>query len=152
MIGQLSRPRCSRSMNGSERRMDNRPMRDVSLVVTVLNEAGTVGALMASIAAQTVRPREVIVVDGGSRDGTQLHVEWWHGRLGCPLRLLESPGANISAGRNRGIAMARAPLIAVTDAGVRLAPDWMEQITAPLLSDEIDIVAGFFVPDPETVL
>jgi glycosyltransferase involved in cell wall biosynthesis len=132
--------------------MDNRPARDVSLVVTVLNEVVTVGALMASIAAQTVRPREVIVVDGGSRDGTQLHVEWWHGRLGCPLRLMELPGANISEGRNRGIAAARAPLIAVTDAGVRLEPDWLEQITAPFRDEGVDSVAGFFVPDPETFL
>src|SRR3954471_24083805 len=129
MIGQLSRPRCSRSMNGSERRMDNRPMRDVSLVVTVLNEAGTVGALMESIAAQTVRPREVIVVDGGSRDGIQLHVAWWHGPLGGPLRLIEAPGTNISEGRNRGIAAARAPIIAVTDAGVRLEPAWLYEIS-----------------------
>ena len=81
----------------------------VSLVCTVLNEVNTVGDLMHSIAAQTVRPREVIIVDGGSRDGTQLHIEWWHGRLGCPLRLIEQPGANIAAGRNAGIAAARCP-------------------------------------------
>jgi glycosyltransferase involved in cell wall biosynthesis len=139
-------------MSASGRRMDNRPARDVSLVVTVLNEAGTVGALMASIAAQTVRPREVIVVDGGSRDGTQLHVEWWHGRLGCPLRLIEAPGTNIAEGRNRGIEAARAPFIAVTDAGVRLEPDWLERISDPFGDGQIDLVAGFFVPDPETVL
>jgi cellulose synthase/poly-beta-1,6-N-acetylglucosamine synthase-like glycosyltransferase len=131
--------------------MDDRPARDVSLVVTVLNEAGSVGTLLASIAAQTIRPREVIVVDGGSRDGTQLHVEWWHGRLGCPLRLIEVTGTNIAQGRNRGIAAARAPLIAVTDAGVRLEPDWLAQITAPFDRDAVAVVAGFFVPVAETV-
>src|SRR5215471_10464805 len=112
--------------------MDERPTCDASIVVTVLNEAGTVGALLESIAGQTVRPREVIIVDGGSRDGTQLHVEWWHGRLGCPLRLIECHGTNIAQGRNRGIAAARASLIAVTDAGVRLEPVWLESITAPM--------------------
>lgn len=139
-------------MTVSECHMDDRPTRDVSLIVTVLNEAGTISTLMASIAAQTIRPREVIVVDGGSRDGTQLHVEWWHGRLGCPLRLIEAPGTNISAGRNRGIAAARAPIIAVTDAGVRLDSNWLEEITAPFDCENTDIVAGFFVPDPDTVL
>lgn len=131
--------------------MADRPARDVSLILTVLNEAGTVGDLMRSIAAQTVRPREVIVVDGGSRDGTQLHVAWWHGRLGCPLRLIEVSGAGIAAGRNRAIAAARAPVIAVTDAGVRLAPDWLARITAPFADGAVDLVAGFFVPDAVTV-
>lgn len=123
---------------------------DVSLVCTVLNEAGTIDGLMRSIAAQSVRPREVIIVDGGSRDGTQLHAEWWHGRLGCPLRLIEQPGANISMGRNLGIASARSPVIAVTDAGVRLDDRWLERLCAPFADPSVVVSGGFFVPDART--
>ncbi|MHB8644683.1 MAG: glycosyltransferase [Thermomicrobiales bacterium] len=130
--------------------MAERYTRDVSLVCTVLNEANTVGDLMRSIAAQTVRPREVIIVDGGSRDGTQLHVEWWHGRLGCPLRLIEVPGAPISTGRNTGIAAARSPIVAITDAGVRLDERWLERIIAPFANEGVSVSAGFFVADPRT--
>lgn len=126
---------------------DRRPPA-VSLICTVLNEAATVGDLMGSIAAQTVRPREVVVVDGGSRDGTQLHVEWWHGRLGCPMRLIELPGANIATGRNAGIAAARFPVVAITDAGVRLDPHWLERIVAPFVDETVSVSAGFFVADP----
>lgn len=122
----------------------------VSLVCTVLNEAATVGDLMRSIAAQTVRPHEVIVVDGGSRDGTQLHVEWWHGRLGCPLRLIELPGANISTGRNAGIAAARFPIVAITDAGVRLDAHWLERIIAPFSDETVSVSAGWFVAEPRS--
>jgi cellulose synthase/poly-beta-1,6-N-acetylglucosamine synthase-like glycosyltransferase len=130
--------------------MPDRHAVDVSLVCTVLNEAGSVDDLMGSIAAQTVRPREVIIVDGGSRDGTQLHVEWWHGRLGCPLRLIESVGATIAMGRNIGIAAARAPVIAVTDAGVRLDDQWLEHLYAPFDDPSVSVCSGFFVPDPRT--
>ncbi|MGN6359191.1 MAG: glycosyltransferase family 2 protein, partial [Thermomicrobiales bacterium] len=42
----------------------------VSLVITVLNEAASLEPLLASIAAQTCPPAEIIVVDGGSTDGT----------------------------------------------------------------------------------
>lgn len=130
--------------------MPERPAVDVSLVCTVLNEAGDVDDLMRSIAVQTVRPREVIVVDGGSRDGTQLHIEWWHGRLGCPLRLIERGGATISEGRNIGIAAARAPVIAVTDAGVRLDNQWLAHLCTPFDDPSVSVCGGFFVPDPRT--
>jgi len=126
-------------------------MHDVSLVCTMLNEANTVNDLMHSIAAQTVRPREVIIVDGGSRDGTQLHVEWWHGRLGCPLRLIELTGATIATGRNAGIAAARFPILVITDAGVRLDAQWLEKIIAPFADETVSVSAGFFVTDPRSL-
>ena len=123
---------------------------DVSLIITVLNEADTIGDLFKSIAAQTVRPREVIVVDGGSRDGTQLHAEWWHGRLGTPLRVIDAPGTGISVGRNIGIRAATGPLIAVTDAGVVLASDWLAHLVAPFTDADITVVSGWFMPDART--
>ncbi|HEU5328198.1 MAG TPA: glycosyltransferase [Thermomicrobiales bacterium] len=124
----------------------------VSLVITVLNEAASLDPLLASLAAQTCPPAEIIVVDGGSTDGTLDVLARWRERL--PLRVLCRPGANISAGRNAGIAAATGAIVAVTDAGVRLAPDWLACLLAPFDAvagpDAPDIVAGFFAPDPQT--
>ncbi|MHB8620301.1 MAG: glycosyltransferase, partial [Chloroflexota bacterium] len=121
----------------------------VSVVVTVLNEEGTVGPLLESLLGQDRPPDEVVVVDGGSTDGTAAVVR----RYGPPVRLVDLPGCNISAGRNRGIREARNEVVAVTDAGVRLDPDWLRLITVPLLAPDgrpPDVVAGFFVADPRT--
>jgi glycosyltransferase len=41
----------------------------VSVITPVLNRVETMGACIASIARQTYRPIEHIVVDGGSTDG-----------------------------------------------------------------------------------
>jgi GT2 family glycosyltransferase len=60
------------------------------------------------------------------------------------------PGAGISAGRNAAIAATSAPLVAVTDAGVRLAPDWLAQLTRPFADPGVDMVAGFFRAAPRT--
>jgi hypothetical protein len=66
------------------------------------------------------------------------------------VRLIEAPGANISRGRNIAIAAAGGPVIACTDAGVRLDPRWLERITAPLAGPErATWAAGFFLPDPQ---
>ena len=43
---------------------------DVSVVTPAFNARATIARTLASIAAQTMRPREVIVVDDGSTDGT----------------------------------------------------------------------------------
>jgi glycosyltransferase involved in cell wall biosynthesis len=120
-----------------------------ALIVTVLNEAATIDALLASAAAQSQPPDEVIVADGGSTDGTLAALQRWGRRLPS-LRVIEAPGANISRGRNLAIAAAAdADLIAVTDAGVRLDEQWLQRLCDGL-KPETDVVSGFFKPDPHS--
>nr|HID13721.1 glycosyltransferase [Anaerolineae bacterium] len=123
-------------------------MTKVSVVVTVLNEAGSLPRLLDSLTAQTRPPDEVVICDGGSTDGTLLLLEA-ESRL--PLRVIRRPGANISQGRNAAIQAATGEIIAVTDAGVRLSPQWLERIVAPFEDATTQVVAGFFRPDPQTV-
>ena len=120
------------------------PRERTTLIVTVLDEASTIDALLESIAAQTRPPDEVVVVDGGSRDGTWPQLQAWTTRL--PLHLIRAPGAGIARGRNLAIEAASGDLIAVTDAGVRLDPDWLAQLRAAL-TDATDVVSGFFTAD-----
>lgn len=122
----------------------------IAVVATVLNEGAAIEGLLDSLLVQTRPPDEVVIVDGGSRDDTVARARAYADRL--PLRLLILPGANISQGRNHAIAAARSDLIAVTDAGVRLVPRWLEALTDPLLADpSLQTVAGFFLPDPRTL-
>jgi glycosyltransferase involved in cell wall biosynthesis len=118
-----------------------------SLIVTVLNEAHTVDALLESVAHQSRRPDEVVIVDGGSTDDTLAVLQRWSARL--PLSVVQEPGANISRGRNLAIKMSTGSLIAVTDSGVRLGPNWLADLHAALAPD-IDVVSGFFKADPRT--
>jgi glycosyltransferase involved in cell wall biosynthesis len=119
-----------------------------ALIATVLNEIDTIDALLASIAAQTRPPDEVVIADGGSRDGTRERLAEWSTQV--PLRVVDAPGSTIARGRNLAIAATECPLIAVTDAGVRLEPDWLHNLLAQL-SPEVDVVSGSFVPDAASV-
>ena len=42
----------------------------ISLITTVLNEKNNLADWLDGVLSQTVLPEEVIIVDGGSKDGT----------------------------------------------------------------------------------
>jgi len=133
-------------------------MQKVSLVATVLNEAGTVAGLLDSILAQSRQPGEVVIVDGGSSDGTLEVLQSFSERL--PLRIIVAPDCNIAQGRNLAIGSAHGPIIASTDAGVRLDPQWLAELaklldegleSVPTTSNQPSVAAGFFLADARTV-
>ncbi|MCY3991521.1 MAG: glycosyltransferase [Caldilineaceae bacterium] len=124
----------------------------VSVVATVYNEEKSVKTLMDSLLNQTRQPDEIVICDGGSEDDTVALLNEYAGRL-PGLRVVADAGANISQGRNRAVAEAKGPIIACTDAGVRLDSSWLAELVAPF-GDEASsegfragAVAGFFVPE-----
>ena len=122
----------------------------ISVIATVLNEGESLRGLLDSLAAQTLPPDEIVVVDGGSKDQTLAVLAEHSARL--PLRVIEAPGSGISAGRNRAIREAKGDIIASTDAGVILVAEWLESLAAPLLADEaVQVVGGFFEAAPRSV-
>ncbi|MBN1315973.1 MAG: glycosyltransferase, partial [Anaerolineales bacterium] len=122
----------------------------VSVIATVKNEGENLRRLLDSLAGQTRPPDEVVISDGGSTDRTVdiLHQYAQSGSL--PVKVIPAPGANISRGRNLAIQAAAGPVIAVTDAGVRLEPDWLEKLVAPIEGGSTTS-AGFFLADPQTL-
>ena len=124
------------------------PMQPVSVVVTELNEIEDIGRVVSSLLAQIPPAAEVIVVDGASTDGTW---EWLEaaaakdGRLvairdeTCSLKFSAGP---VSRGRNVAIKAAQSPIIACADAGCTYAPDWLRNLTAPLLAGEAEYALG----------
>jgi glycosyltransferase involved in cell wall biosynthesis len=127
----------------------------VSVIVTVLNEKQSLERLLQSLEVQTRPPDEVVISDGGSTDGTLDLLRAWASSGRLPLRFLERPGANISAGRNAAIAAATGDVVASTDAGVRLERDWLEKLISPFEGGEarrfVAVVSGWFVADPQTL-
>ena len=121
-------------------------MPSVSIVSTVYNEASNIGEWLDALLEQTVTPDEIVIVDGGSTDGTVDAISQRMSSSSIPVVVIESSGANISQGRNLAIKRACGALIAVTDAGTRADRHWLERLLAPLAANEADVASGFFVP------
>jgi glycosyltransferase involved in cell wall biosynthesis len=123
-------------------------MQPVSVVVTVLNEVQDIGRVVYSLLAQHPPAAEVVVVDGGSSDGTW---EWLASTQDSNPRLVairdetcslkHSPGP-ISRGRNVGIAASRSEIIACADAGCAYAPNWLANLTGPLVAGQVQYALG----------
>ncbi len=123
-------------------------MQPVSVVITVLNEAQDIGRVVPSLLAQEPPPAEVVVVDGGSTDGTW---EWLvsaqirDSRLRairdetCSLKFSAGP---VSRGRNVAIAAAAQQIIACADAGCTYASDWLRNLTAPIVAGSAEYALG----------
>ena len=95
-------------------------------VIPVYNGEAHVGAAIESVLAQTRPFDEVIVVNDCSTDGTMDVLRAYEGRFTC----LDQANAGVSVARNRGIAAATAPLIALLDADDLFVPDKNEKQTA----------------------
>ena len=79
------------------------PVQDgISVVVTVRDDRDQLAELLTALAAQTYPPNEVVVVDGGSTDGT-VELLTDSRERGVPLVIVEAPGSNIAQGRNLGV-------------------------------------------------
>jgi GT2 family glycosyltransferase len=102
---------------------------DVAVVIPNYNGARWLPGVLESVAAQTVAPAEVIVVDDGSTDGSlELLAERYP-----DVRVL-ALGANGGFARtaNAGIAGVAADAVALVNTDVVLAPDWIERAAAAL--------------------
>jgi glycosyltransferase involved in cell wall biosynthesis len=95
----------------------------VSVVLPLYNRANTIPRALDSILRQTSPDFEIIVVDDGSTDQGPEIVK----RMTDPrIRLIRQPNRGVSAARNRGIAEARAPMIALLDADDAWRPEFLE--------------------------
>lgn len=122
----------------------------VSVVVPVRDEENSIRELLDSLLAQTRPPDEIVIADGGSVDSTPQIIEEYI-RKGAPVRLIRAGAALPGRGRNLGAAQASFEWLGFTDAGIRLANNWLENLVAKAEKDDaIDIVYGFFQPVTDT--
>lgn len=89
------------------------PRPRVSVVTATFNARDALETTLASVAAQSWRDLEHVVIDGGSTDGTAAVLE----SAGAQVRWLSEKDGGIADAMNKGVAMARGEWIIVLHAG-----------------------------------
>ncbi len=113
----------------------------VTVVVPHLNQPELLELCLASLDAQTLADFEVLVVDNGSAALPEAVVAR-HPRA----RLVAEPVPGPGPARNRGVALARAPIIAFLDADCIADPGWLAAFVADFAAHpEAAILGGAVV-------
>jgi glycosyltransferase involved in cell wall biosynthesis len=124
----------------SARERLRRPAMNVTLISTVLDAREHLPAFLDSVREQTVKPDEIVIVDGGSSDGTLDLLRAEDG-----VTVIQERGANIARGRNVAIAAAAHSVLAVADGDCVLDPEWLAHLLVPL-AEGADVAMGFTSP------
>ncbi|MFC8224761.1 CDP-glycerol glycerophosphotransferase family protein [Streptomyces sp. NPDC057287] len=115
----------------------------LSVVVPVHNVEDYLEECLTSLAGQSLRDIEVVLVDDGSTDGSRRVAEDFAAR-DDRFRCVHQPNAGLSAARNTGIAHTTAgvPYLAFADSDDIVVPDAYERMLASLESTGSDLVTG----------
>ena len=127
---------------------------EVSVIVATYNRSDDLRAALESLLNQESAgiDYEVIVVDNNSDDETGSVVKALRDQRGDDkLVYCFEAKQGVSYARNRGIAMARAPVVAFTDDDIRPAANWLLCIRDAFRRfSDVDCIGGKVLPKPET--
>lgn len=113
----------------------------MTVVVPVLDEADGIEALLSLVVPQLGSHDRVLVVDGGSGDGTAERVASWPD---ARVSVLVVPGSNIPAARNAALPHVTTPWVAATDVGCEPVAGWLDALRAAAADGEPELVTGVY--------
>jgi hypothetical protein len=108
----------------------------ISVIIPSFNRAWTLARAIDSVLAQTVAPKEIIVVDDGSTD----HTPEVLAAYGDRLRIMNQPNQGVSSARNLGIGHSTGEFVALLDSDDQWKPE------------KLACQAAFFKTHPKAVI
>jgi dolichol-phosphate mannosyltransferase len=123
---------------------ENEPVPAVTVVIPVKNEAGNIAPLVAEIEhALAETPFEVVYVNDGSTDGTELELVSLGLSRPWLRQLKHAESCGQSAAVRTGVAHARAPLVVTLDGDGQNDPAFLPKLLAVLTDNpRVGLVAG----------
>lgn len=106
----------------------------VSVVVPVYNEEKYIGTCLRSLANQTQKPFEIIVVDDGSDDNSKLEIKksFRHFKSTINLIYLKQKHSGPSKARNLGAKKAQGDILLFPDADMKFDRQYLKKLTQPI--------------------
>jgi len=115
----------------------------ISVVVPFRNAEHTIRACLEALATQAMQPKEIIMVDNGSTDGSgEVVLAFIRERNALNVCLVKETKIGPSAARNRGIKEAGGEIVAFTDSDCVPDKHWLEKVEQAFRNPDTGAVAG----------
>ncbi|MFH1631033.1 MAG: glycosyltransferase family 2 protein [Candidatus Aenigmatarchaeota archaeon] len=114
----------------------------ITVVIPTYNEETNIEETLKHVINQNI-PRskyEVIIVDGGSKDKTVKLAKRYANRV------IQQKSKGVGGARNDGVAVAKYPIVATTDADVIVPTDWLSKILDHFKDPNVIAVCGSDFP------
>lgn len=112
----------------------------LSVIVPVFNEVATIGQVLARL-SECPLPKEIIVVDDASNDGTRSVLELWQSAPGIRL-VYKERNAGKGAAIRTGLSEAHGGVIVIQDADLEYDPRDIPSLIKPIVQGEADASYG----------
>ncbi|MCR5595103.1 MAG: glycosyltransferase family 2 protein [Lachnospiraceae bacterium] len=123
----------------------------ITVIIPIYNEKEYIDRCMNSIQSQTHRRLQVILVDGGSDDGSAEICDKWgvkwnmgpNSNMGI-CEVIHTSNQGVSASRNQGLAHATGELVTFVDGDDYLEPDALSRMVEVMTAENADMVGCDF--------
>lgn len=120
----------------------------ISIIIPVFNRAGIVGRTLDSIAAQTLRPLNIILVDNNSSDNSFDVLNQWkkdNDTDDFKITILQEKKPGAAAARNCGLRAVTTPYVMFFDSDDTMSPTHVENIANAFIANPDSAIVGWDV-------
>ncbi len=114
------------------------PMPKLSVIVPLYNAGSMFDDFMRSLVAQSLDDSEIIIVNDGSTDGSDVLARSYAERYENII-IINQPNGGVSKARNAGLAIARGEYVTFPDADDRLYPEMYRTLMDMAQQDDLDV-------------
>jgi glycosyltransferase involved in cell wall biosynthesis len=113
----------------------------VTVVVPIYNVATYIDVCIETLCLQTLKAREILLIDDGSTDGSYERAEFWSS-LDPTVRVIRKPNGGCASARMQGLREARGDYVAFVDSDDWVEPEMLSLLYESAVTEEADIAQG----------